>query len=328
MDKNQELGKEIVPQGEVLPATEPVGPPKLWKSPKVRIGLGGLGLGGLTIFCTNNFFQVRGFMSLLTSRIDLGVIALCAIAFIWIWARNVRKPKTLLPLIGSVIVIVLAFGLDRIIPPPPKANSSPQQSASMQSPNSSQTNSQQQSNRVNSQTGTTNTGHAKRTGLSSTAKPTQHSSTQAAMTPATQPTYQLKCDNGSPCAQGQGSTATAYNSFGRPNLVLTEDQERDIKSAVTPYPGLAIEIYIMNPTSDSANYALKLRNTLSGGGASVSPINTAMQTGVYSGVSIIRGGNRVKEADDIAKAIGTAKVLSDWPYPQPPDTLVIFVVPY
>jgi hypothetical protein len=144
--------------------------------------------------------------------------------------------------------------------------------------------------------------------------------------PSQQPTYQQKCE-GSACAQGPGSQAT-YNQYGAPKLVMTDAQGKALYSVARPYAGIQVTVFLLNPTTpDSTEYAKSLVSSLVSAGISVPPVAEAIQSGVGSGVSIIRGNNRTKLADDLATALEQAKVLTDFPFPQPPDTIVIFVGP-
>lgn len=104
----------LVPQDKVVPVTPIDTEIRYWNRPALRIGVGGVVLGGVAAWLGSQFFQLRGYVNIAASRIDLVLVALCVIAWIWILARNIPKPKTLLPSIGTVVVLALAVGVDQL----------------------------------------------------------------------------------------------------------------------------------------------------------------------------------------------------------------------
>jgi len=126
--------KELAPEGEVLPALPIDIEIPLWKRPGVRAGGIIAFLLGLSGWLLTNFFQVRGFVSIPASRIDLYLAAVLVIAVVWILARNIQRPRIGWPIAISVLILALACGLDRLTMPPneqPGASVNPCQSGDL-----------------------------------------------------------------------------------------------------------------------------------------------------------------------------------------------------
>ena len=141
-----DLGLVSQPSGEVLP------PQNYWfpkdipflKRPGVRVVGSGLFTVVLAGWLIQNFLQLRGYVNITASRIDLVLIVVCVTGCVWIWARNTRKRMLLVPVILTILVVASAIGADRMtLPnnptpqPSPSASSSSSTSAAHQPANAS-----------------------------------------------------------------------------------------------------------------------------------------------------------------------------------------------
>jgi hypothetical protein len=88
-----------------------------FKRPIVQVVGGAICLLSIAAWFVSNFFQLRGYVNVLASRIDLGIAVVLILAFVWIAARNLPKYRMMAGVIGSLIVIVAGFTLDRITLP-------------------------------------------------------------------------------------------------------------------------------------------------------------------------------------------------------------------
>jgi hypothetical protein len=110
--------QEIVrSEGEVLPARPIKTTLPMWKQPAVRIIGGGICLLSIAGWLGSNFFQLRGYVNLLVSRIDLYLAALCVVLFAWVCAMNVPRRKFLIPSALTLLIFGAAYGLDRLTLP-------------------------------------------------------------------------------------------------------------------------------------------------------------------------------------------------------------------
>jgi hypothetical protein len=123
--------REIVRKGEVLPPAPIAEEINFWRRRQVRVYGSGLFLLGIAAWLGQNFFQLRGYVNLLASRIDLYCAAALVVLWIWIWARNIAAPKILLPAMASVLIFIMAFAMDRLTLPhaalPPVVSPSPKE---------------------------------------------------------------------------------------------------------------------------------------------------------------------------------------------------------
>jgi hypothetical protein len=120
--------RELVRAGEVLPPAPIVDDNSFWRRSRVRAWGSALFLLGIAGWLGQNFFQLRGYVNLLASRIDLYCAAGLVACAIWIWARNAAVPKFWIPLIGSILIFAIAVALDLLTLPlaaPPASVSAP-----------------------------------------------------------------------------------------------------------------------------------------------------------------------------------------------------------
>lgn len=120
-------GRELAPRGEVLPAGQPNTKIHMWNRPEVRAFASGICLLPFAGWLIQNFFQLRGYVNLLASRIHLYSAAACVAAWVWIWARNTQRHKKVLPAILTIVIFVVAFGADRVTLPHTEESPNPQQ---------------------------------------------------------------------------------------------------------------------------------------------------------------------------------------------------------
>jgi hypothetical protein len=102
---------------------------KLFSKPGVRLVAGAAVLLPSLPFLLSNFFQLRGFVNLAASRIDLGVAVVLLLGFVCVIAADLPSRRFATAAMGCLLVLVAAFGLDRFTlppkapaPPPPVAN--------------------------------------------------------------------------------------------------------------------------------------------------------------------------------------------------------------
>lgn len=122
---------------------------------------------------------------------------------------------------------------------------------------------------------------------------------------AQQPTYQQKCDNGSPCAQGPGAQAIV-NHFGLPKLSMTDIQRDKIRDAMKPFAGAKVRIVINVSSQDSITYGDQLVSALNQAGLIVesSKVTGNFAWGVRSsGVSLVFSENHRSVAGALADAL-------------------------
>jgi hypothetical protein len=113
--------QELVRQGQVLSPAPAATEVEVWKRPKVRIFVSGAVLVGFAAWLGSNFFQLRGYVNLLASRVDLAICTLCLIVWLWIWARNIKNPKILMPSLLTLGLVVVALFVDQKTLPPIKS---------------------------------------------------------------------------------------------------------------------------------------------------------------------------------------------------------------
>lgn len=111
-EPDQKEVTELVPRGEVLPAVPSGIRISFWNRPTGRIVATGLCLLPIASVLAQNFFQLRGYVNILASRIVLYLAAACVSGWLWIWARNTQKPRILWPIIATLVIFAAAFGLD------------------------------------------------------------------------------------------------------------------------------------------------------------------------------------------------------------------------
>jgi hypothetical protein len=98
---------------------------KVFEKPGVRLALGAAALLPFVLFLLSNFFQLRGFVDLTASRIDLGLAVILLLALVYVFAFNLPSRRHPTAAIGCVLVLVAAFGLDRLTLSPKVAPPAP-----------------------------------------------------------------------------------------------------------------------------------------------------------------------------------------------------------
>jgi len=112
----EDNNRKLIPQGQALPPSRDIKGvwSNLLKHPVVKVGSVVLSFG-FAAFSFQNFLQMRGYESLLGSQFFLALCAISVIVPIWIWARSSATPKVWPPITGTVLIIVVAVVLDRIM---------------------------------------------------------------------------------------------------------------------------------------------------------------------------------------------------------------------
>jgi hypothetical protein len=98
---------------------------KVFEKPGVRLAVGAAALLPFVLFLLSNFFQLRGFVDLTASRIDLGVAVILLLGLVYVFAFNLPSRRLPTAAIGCVLVLVAAFGLDRLTLSPKVAPPAP-----------------------------------------------------------------------------------------------------------------------------------------------------------------------------------------------------------
>jgi hypothetical protein len=81
---------------------------KVFEKPGVRLALGAAALLPFVLFLLSNFFQLRGFVDLTASRIDLGLAVILLLALVYVFAFNLPSRRHPTAAIGCVLVLVVA----------------------------------------------------------------------------------------------------------------------------------------------------------------------------------------------------------------------------
>jgi hypothetical protein len=118
MDKPELLPRDSAaePVSRWFPRDKPA-----WKRPGSRIIVFGcFGLGG-ALWLLSQFFQLRGFVNVLASRICLVGIVISLAVPLWVWVWNLRKLRFVTGLSLTVLLIIGAVFSDRITLPSPKS---------------------------------------------------------------------------------------------------------------------------------------------------------------------------------------------------------------
>jgi hypothetical protein len=112
-EKLERAGEKAIskssPEGVVIPpAEEP-----FLKRRAVRLVACALPLFVIAGWCISNFFQLRGYVSVIGSRIYLGVAVIALLIWCSVFAFNLRKNRLLVGLILFTLLVAAALALDR-----------------------------------------------------------------------------------------------------------------------------------------------------------------------------------------------------------------------
>jgi hypothetical protein len=123
-----------------------------------------------------------------------------------------------------------------------------------------------------------------------------------------QPTYQQRCEGGSPCAQGPGAQAVVNNGPPKYMTVLTPAKLEMFKTLVKPLNGVSVGFFASSATDDSAEFMRTVSEAAHSQGVIFDP-NTPIIAGMpvfgskSNGISISYPDEKAAEAQAIVKAL-------------------------
>lgn len=289
-----------------FPRNIPIG-----KRPGIRL-IAGAGFLAPAGYFVALFFQLRGYVNITASRIDLIIATIFLVAFACVVGANFPANRKTVASVGSGLIILSAFALDRITQP-----HIPQSRASSPTPNPC---------------------------------PNGMSIMKNLTAISTHPEVETNgfTFNGPipPCTYIEGLSAKdVTNSYVFNNnqalestlLPVLDAQQDVIREAMKQYSGKTFNMIREIPTTpESVKYADRLRDALVNAGLicvldGSSPSNLSGGSTFPPGVSIAGGSDTHQEMNDLAKALIVSGALKGrvrfWDNPQGPQAFDIVVMP-